>query len=82
MAAGSTRGLTGDYYSPSRFVRTAYLNVHYSQRATEGESVSRLLHTLARAAMTPLASPDAEAFGVPPLAYAQDLAGERLSTIC
>ena len=45
------RGLPGDYYSPSRFVRVAYLNAHYPQKGTEEENVSRLFHTLAGVAM-------------------------------
>ena len=45
------RGLPGDYYSPSRFVRVAYLNTHYPAKATEEENVSRLFHTLAGVAM-------------------------------
>ena len=45
------RGLPGDYYSPSRFVRVAYLNTHYPEKSTEEENVSRLFHTLAGVAM-------------------------------
>lgn len=45
------RGLPGDYYSPSRFVRVAYLNTHYPAKSTEEENVSRLFHTLAGVAM-------------------------------
>ena len=45
------RGLPGDYYSPSRFVRVAYLNTHYPVKSTEEENVSRLFHTLAGVAM-------------------------------
>ena len=45
------RGLPGDYYSPSRFVRVAYLNTHYPTKSTEEENVSRLFHTLAGVAM-------------------------------
>ncbi len=45
------RGLPGDYYSPSRFVRVAYLNTHYPEKPTEEENVSRLFHTLAGVAM-------------------------------
>lgn len=45
------RGLPGDYYSPSRFVRVAYLNTHYPVKSTEDENVSRLFHTLAGVAM-------------------------------
>ena len=45
------RGLPGDYYSPSRFVRVAYLNTHHPVKSTEDENVSRLFHTLAGVAM-------------------------------
>lgn len=45
------RGLPGDYYSPSRFVRVAYLNTHYPAKDSEGENVSRLFHTLTGVAM-------------------------------
>ena len=45
------RGLPGDFYSPSRFVRVAYYNTHYPVKSTEEENVSRLFHTLAGVAM-------------------------------
>jgi len=45
------RGLPGDYYSPSRFVRVAYLNTHYPVKGSEEENVSRLFHTLTGVAM-------------------------------
>ncbi|MBR0461083.1 choloylglycine hydrolase [Candidatus Saccharibacteria bacterium] len=45
------RGLPGDYYSPSRFVRVAYLNTHYPIKSTEEENVARLFHTLTGVAM-------------------------------
>lgn len=45
------RGLPGDYYSPSRFVRAAYFNTHYPVQSTEEENVSRLFHILAGVAM-------------------------------
>ena len=45
------RGIPGDYYSPSRFVRVAYLNTHYPVKTTEEENVSRLFHTLTGVAM-------------------------------
>lgn len=45
------RGLPGDYYSPSRFIRVAYLNTHYPVKSTEEENVSRLFHTLSGVAM-------------------------------
>lgn len=45
------RGIPGDYYSTSRFVRAAYLNAHYPAKESEEENVSRLFHTLAGVAM-------------------------------
>lgn len=45
------RGLPGDYYSPSRFVRVAYLNTHYPVKSSEEENVARLFHTLAGVSM-------------------------------
>lgn len=52
FGAGSMmRGLPGDYYSTSRFVRAAYHNTHYPVQSTEEENVSRLFHTLASVAM-------------------------------
>lgn len=45
------RGIPGDCYSPSRFVRAAYYNAHYPQKDTEEENVSRLFHTLGGVSM-------------------------------
>ncbi|MBR3122001.1 choloylglycine hydrolase [Candidatus Saccharibacteria bacterium] len=45
------RGLPGDYYAPSRFVRVAYLNTHYPAQSDEASNVSRLFHTLTGVAM-------------------------------
>ncbi len=45
------RGIPGDCYSPSRFVRVAYHNAHYPQKDSEAENVSRLFHTLGSVAM-------------------------------
>lgn len=45
------RGLPGDYYSTSRFVRAAYLNSNYPVKSTENENVSRMFHTLAGVSM-------------------------------
>ena len=45
------RGIPGDYYSPSRFVRAAYVHAHYPEKATEEENVSRAFHTLQQVAM-------------------------------
>ncbi|WP_127843126.1 choloylglycine hydrolase [Actinomyces wuliandei] len=50
-SGGGMRGLPGDYYSPSRFVRAAYLNSHYPTKSTEEDNVSRLFHSLAGVAM-------------------------------
>lgn len=50
-SGGGMRGLPGDYYSPSRFVRVAYLNAHYPVKQTEEENVSRMFHTLTGVAM-------------------------------
>ena len=50
-SGGGMRGLPGDYYSPSRFVRVAYLNAHYPDQEDEAGNVSRLFHTLAGVAM-------------------------------
>ena len=44
-------GLPGDYYSPSRFVRAAYLNTHYPMQSSEAANVARLFHTLTGVAM-------------------------------
>lgn len=45
------RGIPGDYYSTSRFVRVAYLNTHYPVKDTENDNVLRLFHTLTGVAM-------------------------------
>lgn len=45
------RGIPGDYYSPSRFVRAAYLNANYPAQEGEEANVSRLFHTLGGVAM-------------------------------
>ena len=45
------RGIPGDYYSPSRFVRAAYVNAHYPTKSSEEENVSRAFHTLQQVAM-------------------------------
>lgn len=45
------RGIPGDYYSPSRFVRAAYVNEHYPTKSNEEENVSRAFHTLQQVAM-------------------------------
>lgn len=45
------RGIPGDYYSTSRFVRAAYLNTHYPTMNSETDNVMRLFHTLSSVAM-------------------------------
>lgn len=50
-SGGGMRGLPGDYYSPSRFVRLAYLNANYPIKETEEENVSRLFHSLGGVSM-------------------------------
>jgi choloylglycine hydrolase len=45
------RGIPGDCYSPSRFVRVAYHNAYYPVKDTEEQNVSRLFHTLGAVAM-------------------------------
>ena len=45
-SGGGMRGLPGDYYSPSRFVRAAYLNASYPTKDNEEENISRLFHSL------------------------------------
>ena len=45
------RGLPGDCYSPSRFVRVAYTNAMYPTQTDEASNVSRLFHTLSSVAM-------------------------------
>ncbi len=50
-AGAMMRGIPGDCYSTSRFVRVAYYNTHYPVKSSEEENVSRLFHTLAGVAM-------------------------------
>lgn len=45
------RGIPGDYYSPSRFVRAAYFNFHYPEQEGEKANVTRLFKTLEAEAM-------------------------------
>lgn len=45
------RGLPGDYYSSSRFVRAAYFNANYPVQEGEASNISRLFHTLSSVAM-------------------------------
>lgn len=50
-AGASQRGLPGDYSSPSRFVRAAYVNANYPAKEGEPANVSRLFHSLSQVAM-------------------------------
>lgn len=45
------RGLPGDYYSTSRFVRAAYVNANYPAQDTEEDNISRMFHSLQQVAM-------------------------------
>lgn len=45
------RGIPGDYYSPSRFVRAAYLNNFYEEQTGEKDNVTRLFKTLGGVSM-------------------------------
>lgn len=45
------RGLPGDFYSPSRFVRAAYLNAHHPEQLGEHDNVLRAFKTLQGVAM-------------------------------
>ena len=42
----SMRGIPGDTYSTSRFVKAAFINAFHPQKATEQENVMRMFHTL------------------------------------
>lgn len=50
-AGAGMRGLPGDVYSPSRFVRAAYLNAHHAPKDTEQGNVARVFRTLGGVAM-------------------------------
>jgi len=50
-SGAAMRGIPGDYSSPSRFVRAAYVHAHYPDRSGEAENVSRAFHTLQQVAM-------------------------------
>lgn len=50
-AGAGMRGIPGDCYSPSRFVKAAYLNANYPEKAGEHDNVIRMLHTLEGVAM-------------------------------
>ena len=55
-AGAGMRGIPGDYYSPSRFVRLAYLNANYPEKETEQENVTRLFRSLEGVSMVEGAS--------------------------
>lgn len=46
------RGIPGDFYSPSRFVRAAYMNAMYPKMESETDNIARLFHTLLSVSMT------------------------------
>lgn len=50
-AGAGMRGIPGDAYPPSRFVRAAFVNANYPQKTTEEENVARLFRTLGSVAM-------------------------------
>ena len=50
-AGAGMRGIPGDCYSPSRFVKAAFLNTHYPAKGTEAENVTRMFRTLEGTAM-------------------------------
>lgn len=55
-SGAGARGIPGDSYSPSRFVKAAFLNAHYPQKTSEEENVLRAFHTLTNVAMVEGAS--------------------------
>lgn len=47
FGTGSTmRGIPGDYYATSRFVKAAFVNAFYPQKESERDNVMRMIHTL------------------------------------
>lgn len=50
-SGGGMRGLPGDYYSTSRFVREAYLNANYPTQEGEDANVSKMFHLLGGVSM-------------------------------
>ena len=50
-AGAGMRGIPGDCYSPSRFVKVAYLNAHYPAKDSEADNVVRMFRTLEGVAM-------------------------------
>lgn len=53
FGTGSTmRGIPGDYHAPSRFVKAAFVNAFYPQKAIEQDNVMHLIHMLGSVAFT------------------------------
>ncbi|WP_418827119.1 choloylglycine hydrolase [Paratractidigestivibacter sp.] len=50
-AGAGMRGIPGDCYSPSRFVKAAYLNASYPEKDSEKDNVIRMFRTLEGVAM-------------------------------
>lgn len=50
-AGAGSRGIPGDSYTTSRFVKAAFLNANYPAKETEQDNVMRLFHTLGNVAM-------------------------------
>ena len=50
-AGAGMRGIPGDCYSPSRFIRAAYLNANYPAKTGERDNVIRMFRTLEGVAM-------------------------------
>lgn len=50
-AGAGMRGIPGDCYSPSRFVKAAYLNANYPAKAGTKDNVARMFHTLGNVSM-------------------------------
>ncbi len=55
-AGAGMRGIPGDVYSPSRFVKVAYLNANYPEQSGERANVMRMFHTLGNVSMVEGAS--------------------------
>lgn len=45
------QGIPGDFCSPSRFVKTAYVNTHYPAQDSETQNIARLFRTLGSVAV-------------------------------
>lgn len=55
-AGAGMRGIPGDVYSPSRFVKVAYLNANCPTKSGEHDNVMRMFHTLSNVSMVEGAS--------------------------